>query len=228
MPFAQECSSMLAPDPLPAPGWTLDQRALESLLRALHPDREQASYAYEGLRERLIQFFVWNGVETPEDLADRALDRLARRISESDEEILDAVGYSVGIARLLLKEFFREKTREKESLAALPDHLNDIAYRNYASVEEEERAAVLNDCLDALTAANRSLIERYFSTEGRTHIQARQRLAEEQGISINTLRNRVMRIRADLERCFTALYARIRVRGNVMFSQKLSPDREEQ
>jgi dihydroneopterin aldolase len=70
-------------EPVPPLGWSLNQRELENLLRALHSDPEAASHAYEALRLRLIQFFGWNHVEMPEALADRALDRLARRFDSA-------------------------------------------------------------------------------------------------------------------------------------------------
>ena len=202
--------------------WTLDQRSLDSLLSAFHPDKEQASYAYEALRERLIRFFEWNRCDTPEDMADETIDRLARRLSANEEKVLDLAKFAVGIARMLIKEHLREQDRQEASLTALSEHYDDLAHRNHESAQLEERMAVLEKCLDVVPDASRNLIERYFSAESRAQIQQRQRLAEEYGISINALRNRVMRIRAELERRYALRFSGKTLPADEMFHQKLS------
>lgn len=184
----------------PKTRWTLDRRALDNLLHALHPDREQASQRYEALRQRLIRFFAWNHTSFPEELADEVLDRLARRLSHRESEILDPAKFAVGIARLLLKESLREKDRREAVLAIMAQCTPDSRNLELESALQEERIAVLQECLQAIPEHSRNLLVRYFSTDGREKIQQRQRLAEEHGISLNALRNRVMRIRGELEK----------------------------
>ncbi len=210
------------PEPVTPKRWTLDQYALDRLLHALHPDREQAGYAYESLRERLTCFFEWNHGETPQELADETLDRLARRLSACENEILDPAKFAVGIARLLLKEHFREKDRREAALATLAEFCLSHAKMELESAFEEERIAVLERCLQVIPETNRALIKRYFSAESRTQIQQRQRMAEEYGISTNALRNRVMRIRAELERRYAVVYSKKKPPAGEMFHQELS------
>jgi DNA-directed RNA polymerase specialized sigma24 family protein len=186
--------------PAPKTRWTLDQRSLDSLLNAFHPDREQASYAYEALRERLVRFFEWNHADTPQELADETLDRLAHRLAANGDEVLDPARFSTGIARLLLKEHWREKDRREAALATMAESCPSHAKMEVEYDHQEERMAALEECLQALPVPSRLLIERYFSAEGRTQAQLRQQLAEEYGISTNALRNRVMRTRMELEK----------------------------
>src|SRR6185295_16069629 len=84
--------------------WELSRDALDHLLQKLDPDRDAAGRAYEALRRRLIDLFAWEHGEAPEELADEALNRLARRLSEG-VAIDDGIArYAFGIARLLLHE----------------------------------------------------------------------------------------------------------------------------
>ncbi|MHB8310867.1 MAG: RNA polymerase sigma factor [Metallibacterium sp.] len=202
--------------------WTLDQRSLDKLLIVFHPDREQASLAYEALRERLIRFFEWNHADTPQELADETLDRLARRLSAYEDEILDPAKFAVGIARLLVKEYWREKERREAALATMAESYPDSAKLGLESAYQEERMAALEQCLQAMPGSSRILIERYFSAESRAQIQQRQRLAEEYGISTNALRNRVMRIRVELQESFLLLLSEKKLPLREINRQKLS------
>ncbi len=192
--------------------WMLDKYGLENLLDAFHPDREQASQQYEALRKRLIRFFEWNHTDFPEELADETLDRLARRLSTGEDGILDPAKFAAGVARLLLKEHWRKTAHREEALAAMVQDNRETARREQERAHQEERTIILEQCLQAIPEQNRILIQRYFSAESRIHIQQRQKLAEEYGISPNALRNRVMRIRMEVERKFLLLQ-----------SKKLSP-----
>ncbi|MGC9198938.1 MAG: RNA polymerase sigma factor [Acidobacteriaceae bacterium] len=190
----------------PPTRWTLDQRSLNHLLNALHPDRDQACQIYQALRERLTRFFLWNHAATPEELADETLDRLARRLSQPEMEVLDPLKFAAGIARLLLKEHLRHKDRQEQALAIMAQSSFNSEQRQLESALQEERVAILEECLQTIPAPNRTLFERYFSSQGHQQIQHRQRLAQELGISLNALRNRVMRIRAELERTYEWIY----------------------
>lgn len=202
--------------------WMLDKSGLESLLNALHPDREQASHAYEALRRRLIRFFEWNRADLPEDLADETLDRLARRLCSPGEAILEPLKFASGIARLVLKEHWRNTHRKEEALATMLQRGMEAARREREQRELEEYASVLEKCLEAVPEQSRNLVRRYFGAESRVQILRRQELAQEYGISINALRNRVMRIRGELEKNCSALLAEKVFTGDKMDRSKLS------
>jgi DNA-directed RNA polymerase specialized sigma24 family protein len=176
----------------------LNKDALEDLLRAFHADREQASHDYQALRERLIRFFQWNRTEMPEELADEVLDRLARRLNLSSEQIQDPVRYAVGIARLLLQEQRRKNLRREKALAELQQSSLDADRREQERILQQERAELLQQCLQSLPEQSRELIFRYYDVDEAADY--RQQMARAYGISINALRNRALRIRMDLER----------------------------
>jgi len=146
----------------------------------------------------LIRFFQWNRTEMPEELADEVLDRLARRLNLSSEQIQDPVRYAVGIARLLLQEQRRKNLRREKALAELQQSSLDADRREQERILQQERAELLQQCLQSLPEQSRELIFRYYDVDEAADY--RQQMARAYGISINALRNRALRIRMDLER----------------------------
>ncbi|HLI84671.1 MAG TPA: hypothetical protein VKV17_12175 [Bryobacteraceae bacterium] len=165
--------------------WTLNGQALDRLLLAFDADREAAAQKYEALRRKLIDLFAWERSESPEDLADETLNRLARRVSEGTG-IPNLDRYAFGIARLLLQE-------EARSLRARTAALRDLPLVT-GTTPDSGMLKRIRRCLAALPAENRELLARYYSED-------REQLARAQGISMNALRNRVLRLRQRLYDC---------------------------
>ena len=165
--------------------WELSGEALEGLLQALGPDPNAAGRRYELLRRKLTDFFAWRHCELPEELADETLDRLARRLMQG-EPIERIEFYALGIARMLLKEAARRT--EQRNIAFREMRVQPAAQAELEMLDAVER------CLATLPAGSRELIGRYYSEE-------RSALASELGISLNTLRNRALRIREKLYEC---------------------------
>jgi len=67
------------------PEWSLTQEAFDKLLARLADDRERAGEKYQELRGNLIRFFEFHGSAFPEDNADVAINRVARKIDEGAE-----------------------------------------------------------------------------------------------------------------------------------------------
>jgi DNA-directed RNA polymerase specialized sigma24 family protein len=172
--------------------WTIDARSFEALLAALDPDRGSASAEYERIRRRLIRFFSIHQAQSPEDLADAAFNRIARRIAEG-EQIRNARQYLSGIARILLLEDSGKRRREEYVLRMAGNASN--------SPPDQELPEALEACLAMLPAEARNLLARYYGADGRKRITLRQQMAEEMGIELNTLRNRALRLRERLEEC---------------------------
>jgi hypothetical protein len=193
------------PVPAPAKRWSLDRAAFEALLDALDADREISSKKYTALHERLVRFFQWNNVEEADALADETLDRLARRIASDRSSVAgvttDAVKepekFAAGIARLLLHEHWRQLQRHDQAMQSMKQH--DWMAHSAMQQETEALASVLDECLRTLPAPQRELIQKYYGAEGQNQIESRKRLANQYKISLNALRNRAMRIRAELE-----------------------------
>jgi DNA-directed RNA polymerase specialized sigma24 family protein len=173
--------------------WTIDAKSFDGLLVALNPDRAVASGEYERMRQRLIRFFSIQQARSPEDLADAAFNRLARRIAEG-EQIRNARQYISGIARMLLLEDRYRRRQEDHALRMVANAPND-------SRPDQGLPEALEACLGALPANSRELLERYYSAEGRRRIALRQEMAEELGMELNALRNRALRLREKLEDC---------------------------
>ncbi len=165
---------------------------LRALLAALSKDPEDAGNLYEALRRKLILFFTWERCLFPEELADEALARLARRL-EQGEPISDLNRYVLGVARLIAKESHREMQRRRPMPGDLPAPA--------APKEDDEVPRALDECLRGLAREERDLILRYYEGDQRTKIENRERLAAERNLSLNALRNRALRLRDRLERC---------------------------
>jgi DNA-directed RNA polymerase specialized sigma24 family protein len=169
-----------------ARAWELDREAFDRLLNALDPTPELASRRYEALRRRLIDLFAWERSETPEELADETLNRLARRLGEGVVIEGDVARYAFGIARLLLHEDARTRRKRDTALREMPAAA--------AAPESDDLLDLLGGCLGDLPADSRRLIERYYGEDRAT-------LARSLGISLNALRNRALRIRQHLHDC---------------------------
>jgi len=68
---------------------SLSPEAFEKLLAALGPGREQAGETYERIRQRLLRFFEWRRADCPEDLTDRTIDRVGKRLEDGKVVPLD-------------------------------------------------------------------------------------------------------------------------------------------
>jgi|SRR5579871_74453 len=171
--------------PPPRRRWTLSGEAFDRLLEAFDSDREAASHQYEELRRKLIDLFSWERSEAAEDSADEVLNRIARRVMEG-AQVSNLTRYAFGIARLVLQEEARSRRARAEAAYELR-----LATRNEP---DSAMLELLRQCLDALPKKSRQLLERYYSED-------RSRLAAAEGITVNALRNRVMRLRQQLYDC---------------------------
>lgn len=175
-----------------------DAEALAALLQRLQREGEPGA-AYEALRRRLLRFFRLRAPAQAEELADVALDRLARRLGEG-VEVAQVASYVLGIARLVALE-----ARAKQRRYAYAEDGDDWPADDEASAQDraqaERDAAALSACLEHAGAQARELILDYYGADGGERIRARQRLANRLGVSLNALRNRALRLRERLEAC---------------------------
>ena len=172
------------------------------LLARLHADADQAGQEYERLRRALVKFFDWRGAPAPEECADDAIDRLARKLEET---IVDDVrSYTYGIARLVLLERQRQPV-----LSSIESHPGATGVFVEPLSEERDR---LHDCLELclaeLPADGRAVLLRYYEGERVAKISNRRQIAATLGLSETALRSRVQRLRDRLERCLLACVSR--------------------
>jgi len=183
--------------------WTLTRESFDKLLIAFGGDRESGGQKYLEIKNHLTRFFEWRGCSFPEDHADEAINRIAKKIAEG-EEILNPAGYAMGVARLLLLEIIKGRQREQSALT-------EIGTTSGVYVEPddgESRLECLRHCLQTLSSNNRDLILQYYQGEKSEKIKNRKKLIERLGIPINTLRMRALRLRETLQSCMEECVSR--------------------
>jgi DNA-directed RNA polymerase specialized sigma24 family protein len=181
------------------PSTSLSRSALDQLLNQLHSDRNRAAERYVRLREKLSNYFAWERCPFPTAHADDVMDRVARRITEG-EPILNIDAYAAGVARLVAREAKKAAIRAEEQIRLLPTI--------QTQVEDEEALRCLETCLEELPPETRAFILDYYAGDGSERIANRRKLAEELGTGLNALRNRALRLRANLQEC-----VRLRLEG---------------
>jgi DNA-directed RNA polymerase specialized sigma24 family protein len=168
------------------------QQQFDALLQWLDPDRDKAGARYEWIRKRLIKIFVCRGSSIAEDLADRTMNRVARKLPEIRGTYQgDPAHYFSGVAVNIFRESLR---KEKVPAVGLPD-------APAVNEEEERDYACLERCIAKLPAGERDLVLSYYQQEKREKIDLRKKLAERLGVGMNALRIRACRIRAGLQDC---------------------------
>lgn len=172
--------------------------SFDIFLAAFSDDREEAGEQYETLRRKLIRFFEWRGCLPCEDLADVVFDRILRKISEG-EVIQNPGAFASTIAQYVAKEHRRNPAAFFESIDDHPS-ISEAAAPDSGD-RDDKRFFCLDRCLSVFDPETRRLLIAYHDTDERTMIAARKRLAEQLGISLNTLRIRVCRQKSKLEEC---------------------------
>jgi len=177
--------------PPPRKTHVLDQSQFDQLLAWLDDDREAAGRRYEQIRWRLITIFAARGCTTPEELADETIDRVARRVSDiANEYVGDKARYFFGVANNVHHEYLKQPAAAEIEAPLLDER------------EDKERVHdCLERCLSRLAVEDRAMLLRYFSQEKRAKAELHRAMADEMGISINTLRLRILRLKQKLQPC---------------------------
>ena len=169
--------------------WVLTEDLFDGLLDWLDADREVAGQKYEHIRLALIKIFISNGRSSVEDLADEAINRVARKLGQIRADYQgDPSLYFYGVAKKLVHE-----DRRKPVIRETPPTWN--------SDDVDPEYECLEKCLEELAPQNRELVLQYYQEEKKAKIDNRRILAEKLGIAINALRIRAHRIRNSLELC---------------------------
>ena len=176
------------------------------MLRLVDPSGTNASQNYEKLRTKLICFFAWKRCENPEDLTDRTIDRVARKIDDG-EEIGNVTAYCRRVAGFVLKEYWDESSKRQSILEELQTGGQLVLDPRIAPDESnhselsERRLNCMRQCLDNLSPDNRGMITEYYHGEKRAKIDKRGCMAKNMLISKNAQRIRIFRLRRILAAC---------------------------
>jgi len=181
----------LTTPPNPGPD-EINQEQFDRLLGWLDPDREKAGAKYEWIRKRLIKIFMSRASNTPEELADKTINRVAHKLPEIQASYVgDPAHYFCGVAI----NIFRESLRKDRIPAITPPEPSP------PDEESEQELACLEKCVERLPQPDRNLVMAYYQLEKHAKIDHRKKLAEELGLGMNALRIRACRIRASLMKC---------------------------
>ena len=180
-----------------SPKWSLTQVAFDRLLAALDANRDTAADRYLEIRRNLVRLFEWRGCTTPEDYADEAINRCARKIQEG-EDIRDVGGYSIGVARMIVREMGRDRGRQAVPLADAPE---PRVLPPEPESDQQERVDCLRRCLSQITPENRDLILSYYNGDKGEKIKNRKGLTAFFGVPAGAIRMRALRLRERLQTC---------------------------
>jgi DNA-directed RNA polymerase specialized sigma24 family protein len=169
---------------------------LDVLLEALGETREDAGIAYREIHERLARFFRLNNGSDPQTLADEVMDRLAKRtVNTPKEKIASPRAFALGIARHLLQEDQRRQTRETKVARDW-----DV-FSGATESDREQLLKALEECMNRMSEDKRKLLLAYYSWQEGKKIDHHRVLADRLGLTMNALRNRMMRARSELDTC---------------------------
>jgi DNA-directed RNA polymerase specialized sigma24 family protein len=127
--------------------WALTPRAFHRLLSWLGEDAVHGGQKYLEIRRRLVAYFDRKNCPAPDDLADEALNRVARRIEE--EGSIDSetpAKYCYIVARFV----FMEHLRSAQKVRALIDDMRRQPGNQFAGVETENVHAIEDRMLSCL------------------------------------------------------------------------------
>ncbi|HSI87468.1 MAG TPA: sigma-70 family RNA polymerase sigma factor [Pyrinomonadaceae bacterium] len=166
----------------------------EELLAWLGPDEDSATEKYFAIRRSLVKIFEVRGCTDAEELADESIDRVAKKAAEIRGTYTgDPAAYFYGVARNVYRESLR-----RPRAAELPEHLQ---HPPAGDDNMESAFACLDTCLEELPPENRDLISAYYAFGRGEKAAVRKGLAEKLGVTMNLLRIRAYRIRANLALC---------------------------
>lgn len=170
--------------------WVLTGDALHDLLGWLDPDPERAGEKYEHIRASLIKFFESRGCLTPDEQTDQTIDRVARRLSEGVVVYTpNPFLYFYGVALRVMQEDRRTR----------PAYQIPPAAEN--AFEQESRIECMESCLQRLPGHIVELLTEYCTGDREQRSETRREMAQRFGVSLNTLRLRVHRVRDQLGTC---------------------------
>lgn len=173
--------------------------SFEEILAWFDPDREVAATMYVQLRHDLANIFKWRGCSDPEGLTDEVFDRVAKKVHEVRPTYEgDPRLYFRAVANNVVKEHLKKvKTQVGLDDDEVPEPIAIESEADHTLDMEE----CLQSCLPKLSPENRKLIVAYYGEEKQAKIDHRSELARQLGISVETLRVKVYRIRKSLHEC---------------------------
>lgn len=181
-----------------------DSSGFQKLLARLDPDPMRAWEVYDDLRRKLVRFFEHNRCQAAEELAEEALDRVARKLNSA--EIDNVAEFAFGVARTLRMENSRRTSRtsyleDLSSDAKCPCEIASPESDIVTHIDDVKKLQCLRGCMKRLDPGDRQLIFQYYPADRSGLEERRQVLAGNLGMSLGALRIKTARLRKKLEEC---------------------------
>jgi DNA-directed RNA polymerase specialized sigma24 family protein len=189
--------------------WKPTHSAFLRLLKWLDRGNDSSGETYVEIRRRLVRYFDRRNCASPDELADETLNRVARRIEETDAIADDTPErYCYIVAKFVFLEYTRAAGQGLTSLEADPAGPCTVALGSDVATQERERLFdCLERCLKKLPAADQELILEYYRGEQRAKIKNRKKLGARLSLTANALTIRACRIRNKLEICVKSCFS---------------------
>jgi RNA polymerase sigma factor (sigma-70 family) len=168
----------------------------DDLLSWLHDDPERATQKYKVLRQKLIVFFEQRRCSDAENLADETCERVLRKLREGAEISVPPSAYFFGVAHKIALEYWKRTGREEQAVHELTWQAKNAD----EGAADTKRKACVKECVEALAADERGLLEDYYLEER----SDRRVLAAQLKKSPNAVRIEVSRIKRRLLACIQA------------------------
>lgn len=177
----------------------LKPQEFERLLDWLTTDKDSAGRIYLELRAGLNRFFQFKGCHDTEQLTDKTLDRVAKKLAFVDlSAIKDPFKYCYGFAKNVNFEFQRMTKRT----SFRPTHDTEtFKDQGEATSGYDPRLDCLDECVNGLSSDDSDLVLAYYEKDRGEKVRARRELAENLKISFGNLVVRVSRVREKLRIC---------------------------
>ena len=157
---------------------------------------------------RLARMFSVRGCIDEWELADEVLNRVAVRIDKLKETYEgDPIKCLIGFKDKVYKEYLRDPHWDRPPDLDRPARLPAPPSPEPTSDVKEWMLECLQECLGALSEADRGLICRYFE-EDKLRKLGRRTLAEELKLTANALRIRAHRLRSRMRECMELCLAK--------------------
>ena len=182
---------------------TLTTSSFQLLLERLENDPAK----YEELRVRISQLLRWRGCPEShsDELVDKTFDRVASKIA-AGEQVENVTAFAAAVARYIWLEHSRRNRTD-----AVGDDLPEIPVEPDLDFldDEDARMRCLRRCVATeFSEEEKRLVVQYYDTDADEKAKnARKRLAESLGITLNVLKVRACRLRMKLERCINECVA---------------------
>lgn len=180
--------------------WVLTQEAFDGLLAWLDPDRDIAGTKFLEINRRLITLLARRGCPVAEELADKTMDRVSRKVNEIAPTYEgDPAWYFCNVAQKVYWEWLERERRWKILIRMFDLHL----LFSHTADADEVLHNCLDDCLQKLDGESRDQLLLYYKFDGRRKIETRKKMAEDLGVSAGALTTKAYRLRAGLEPCIS-------------------------